>query len=89
MADLGSVKTLRLARKPLSLTELAAKRAFDIVVSILAIVALSPLLVTVALAIKLDSRGNILFRQLRHGYNNKLIRIYKFRSMAAAKDCDT
>jgi exopolysaccharide biosynthesis polyprenyl glycosylphosphotransferase len=88
MVDLGSVITLRLARKPLSLTELVAKRAFDIVIAILAIVALSPLLVTVALAIKLDSRGNILFRQLRHGYNNRVIRIYKFRSMAADKNAN-
>lgn len=85
-SDLGSVRTFRLARKPLSLPELAIKRIFDIVVATLAIVALSPLLITVALAIKLDSRGNVLFRQLRHGYNNKVIRIYKFRTMAAAKD---
>ena len=88
MADLGSVTTLRLARKPLSLTELVVKRAFDIVIAILAIVALSPLLVMVALAIKLDSRGNILFRQLRHGYNNRIIRIYKFRTMAADKNAN-
>jgi Undecaprenyl-phosphate glucose phosphotransferase len=88
MVDLGSVITLRLARKPLSLTELVVKRACDIVIAILAIVALSPLLVTVALAIKLDSRGNILFRQLRHGYNNRIIRIYKFRSMAADKNAN-
>jgi Undecaprenyl-phosphate glucose phosphotransferase len=88
MADLGSVTTLRLARKPLSLTELVVKRAFDIVIAILAIVALSPLLVMVALAIKLDSRGNILFRQLRHGYNNRIIRIFKFRSMAVDKNAN-
>ena len=89
MADLGSVKTLRLARKPLSLTDLVVKRTFDIVVATLAIIALSPLLVTVALAIKLDSRGSVFFRQLRHGYNNKLIRIFKFRTMAAAEEGDT
>ncbi len=87
-ADLGSVRTFRLATKPLSVTELAIKRLFDIVVATLAVVALSPLLITVALAIKLDSRGNVLFRQLRHGYNNKVIRIYKFRTMAAAKNGD-
>ena len=87
-SDLGSVRTFRLARKPLSLPELAIKRIFDIVVATLAIVVLSPLLITVALAIKLDSRGNVLFRQLRHGYNNKEIRIYKFRSMAAAQDAN-
>ena len=85
-SDLGNVRTFRLARKPLSLPELAIKRIFDLVVATLAIVALSPLLIIVALAIKLDSRGNVLFRQLRHGYNNKVIRIYKFRSMAAGKD---
>lgn len=88
--DLGKLKTLRLSRRPLSFADLAIKRTFDIVVATTALIILSPLLSIIALTIKMDSRGNVLFRQLRHGYNNKIIRVYKFRSMIVPKsdDCE-
>jgi len=86
IADLGSVKTLQVSRKPLSVAELAIKRTFDIIVATMALIALSPLLLVTALAIKLDSSGNIVYRQLRHGYNNKIIRVFKFRSMTVTED---
>ncbi|KPY28475.1 undecaprenyl-phosphate glucose phosphotransferase [Pseudomonas syringae] len=57
------------------------KRAEDIVLSSLALLALSPLMLLVALAIKLDSPGPVFFRQKRYGYNNRLIEVFKFRSM--------
>ncbi|GAB7529799.1 undecaprenyl-phosphate glucose phosphotransferase [Pseudomonas sp. 3A(2025)] len=57
------------------------KRAEDIVLSSLAIALLSPVMLLVAIAIKLDSRGPVLFRQKRYGYNNRLIEVFKFRSM--------
>ncbi|WP_259100659.1 undecaprenyl-phosphate glucose phosphotransferase [Pseudomonas sp. JUb42] len=57
------------------------KRAEDIVFSSLALLLLSPIMLVVALAIKLDSPGPVLFRQKRYGYNNRLIQVCKFRSM--------
>ncbi len=60
---------------------LALKRAIDIVVSTIALVALSPLMAFIALAIKLDSRGPILFRQSRIGKHGEPFVMYKFRSM--------
>ncbi|EPN01172.1 capsular polysaccharide biosynthesis protein PslA [Pseudomonas syringae pv. actinidiae ICMP 19070] len=57
------------------------KRAEDIVLSSLALLLLSPVMLLVALAIKLDSPGPVLFRQKRYGYNNRLIEVFKFRSM--------
>ena len=57
------------------------KRLLDLVVSGLAILILSPLLLVIALAIKLDSRGPVLFVQDRIGMHKKRFRIYKFRSM--------
>jgi exopolysaccharide biosynthesis polyprenyl glycosylphosphotransferase len=57
------------------------KRAFDLVGSSLLIVLLSPLLAVVAVAIKLDTRGPVLFRQTRVGRDGRPFRIYKFRSM--------
>ena len=60
---------------------LAAKRLTDVVIAFAAITFLFPLLVLVALAIKLDSRGPVLFLQEREGLNGRAFRIFKFRSM--------
>lgn len=67
------------------------KRAFDIFASLLAIILLSPLLLCIAIAIKLDSKGPVLFKQSRIGLNGKIFTIYKFRSMRidAPRDKDT
>jgi exopolysaccharide biosynthesis polyprenyl glycosylphosphotransferase len=58
-----------------------AKRVFDVVGASLALLFLAPLFVSIALAIKLTSRGPIFFRQDRYGYRNERFRIYKFRTM--------
>lgn len=57
------------------------KRAFDIVVSTVGLLLLSPLLLGLALWIKLDSPGPVFFRQERVGRGGKLFRIHKFRTM--------
>lgn len=57
------------------------KRIEDMVLSSVALILLSPVMLLVALAIKLDSPGPVLFRQKRYGYNNRLIEVFKFRSM--------
>jgi O-antigen biosynthesis protein WbqP len=64
------------------------KRLLDLVVSGLAILILSPLLLVIALAIKLDSRGPVLFVQDRIGLHKKRFRIYKFRSMRSDTPAD-
>lgn len=60
---------------------LVAKRLFDIVVSALLLVALSPLFLILAGAIKLDSKGPVFFRQVRVTQYGKRFRIFKFRTM--------
>ncbi len=47
----------------------------------LALILLSPVMIATAIAIKLDSKGPVFFKQKRHGFNNELIEVYKFRSM--------
>ncbi|MBB5666791.1 lipopolysaccharide/colanic/teichoic acid biosynthesis glycosyltransferase [Rhizobium leguminosarum] len=64
-----------------SWVDLALKRAFDIVSSLSALLVLAPFLLFVALLIKLDSPGPVLFKQTRWGKNCKTIKVYKFRSM--------
>ena len=57
------------------------KRLFDIVASGCGLLVLSPVLLIVAIWIKLDSPGPVFYRQVRVGYKNKDFRIFKFRSM--------
>lgn len=65
------------------------KRIFDIVFSFLAIIILSPVLLVVALAVKLSSPGPVLFVQKRTGLKNREFNIYKFRTMVVNNMADT
>lgn len=62
------------------------KRASDIVLSLLILVLVSPILLLVALGVRLTSPGPIIFRQRRYGLDGKEIIVYKFRSMAVLED---
>jgi lipopolysaccharide/colanic/teichoic acid biosynthesis glycosyltransferase len=61
------------------------KRTFDISGALAGLIFLLPLLIGIAIAIKLSSSGPVFFRQYRYGYRNRLFRIYKFRTMYHAK----
>jgi Undecaprenyl-phosphate glucose phosphotransferase len=78
---IGNVPMLDLLDKPIADWGTVAKWTLDKAVSLTALVLLAPLMALVALAIRLESRGPVLFRQKRYGFNNELIEIYKFRSM--------
>lgn len=91
------VWALNLMSKPLSERALLAKRGEDIVLGAFLLIIFSPIMALVALAIKLDSPGPLLFCQERGGFNNSRFRIYKFRTMyhqpaesdvPQAKKCD-
>jgi Undecaprenyl-phosphate glucose phosphotransferase len=86
VANYGGTVTIQMLHPPLSTIDLAIKRAFDLMIAVLASIMLFPLMIMVALAIKLDSRGPVFFRQTRHGYNNETIRVFKFRSMTWTED---
>jgi undecaprenyl-phosphate galactose phosphotransferase/putative colanic acid biosynthesis UDP-glucose lipid carrier transferase len=73
-------------KAPMGIIGHAVKHAVDIVLSIAAIVFLAPLFVAIAVAIKCDSPGPILFRQLRNGYQGRTFRILKFRTMTVMED---
>ena len=78
---IGSVPMLDIFDKPINDWDSVAKRAFDIVFSLAGIIAFSPIMIATAIAIKLDSKGPVLFKQKRHGFNNEVIEVFKFRSM--------
>lgn len=74
-------RTLVVSAGPLHLRDRAIKRLFDIVTSSLALLLLFPIMISVAIAIRIESRGPILFRQQRIGRDNTLFMMLKFRSM--------
>ena len=59
----------------------ACKRVFDIIISICAMIAFSPLFIVLAILVKTTSRGPVFFTQERYGYHRRRFRIWKFRSM--------
>ncbi len=73
--------TLIVNRGQMSLASRIKKRVVDILISAIALIVLAPLLVAIAIAIRLDSPGPVLFRQLRVGYGNRPFEIFKFRSL--------
>ena len=81
VGQFGGARTMIVSRGSLSMSDRAKKRMFDLAVAIPALVFLAPLLIIVAILIRLDSPGPALFRQPRVGRNNVAFSIYKFRSM--------
>jgi Undecaprenyl-phosphate glucose phosphotransferase len=86
LLKVGSISSLQLRRMPLSRLELIEKRALDLVFASAALLLLTPILILVAVLIKLDSPGPVFFLQRRFGFNQKPFQIIKFRSMRACED---
>ncbi|WP_425418724.1 undecaprenyl-phosphate glucose phosphotransferase [Oricola indica] len=84
---IGSVPMLDIFDRPIRDWDSVAKRAFDIFFSLLGIAVFSPVMLATAIAIKLDSKGPVIFKQKRHGFNNEQINVFKFRSMYV-EQCD-
>ncbi|MGB7406507.1 MAG: exopolysaccharide biosynthesis polyprenyl glycosylphosphotransferase [Pacificimonas sp.] len=81
LSRFGGERTLVVGGGPMSLRDRILKRSFDLAIAVPAVLCLLPLLVLIAVAIRLDSPGPILFRQQRMGHRNRLFEVLKFRSM--------
>ena len=82
----GGLVLLDLQRRPLSARGMLVKTVMDYVIGAAALAAFVPLMLAIAVAIKLGSRGPVFFVQSRHGYNHRIIRVIKFRTMTVAED---
>ena len=82
----GPTIGLGLTRPPLTRLQRAEKRAFDLIAATLGLIALAPLFALVALCIRREGPGPILFRQTRYGFNQEPFRIFKFRTMTTMED---
>jgi putative colanic acid biosynthesis UDP-glucose lipid carrier transferase len=79
--EIAGIPVITLSETPLTGTRLLIKSLEDFLLSALILILISPVLLAVAIAIKLDSQGPVFFRQQRMGWNGKIFRIWKFRSM--------
>ena len=86
--NLGDLQTVSIQRPPISDWGRLAKFLTDYSISAATLLALLPLILLIAIAIKFDSRGPVFFRQRRQGFNGKVINILKFRTMTALEDGD-
>src|SRR5258708_4670855 len=81
VSQIGGLTFLDVLAKPLGDWRRIAKDAEDRILSAVILMFIAPLLAIIALLIKLDSPGPVLFRQKRYGFNNQLIEVFKFRTM--------
>jgi exopolysaccharide biosynthesis polyprenyl glycosylphosphotransferase len=84
--DVGGVPLLGVRRFGLTRSSQLVKRSLDVAGALLGIVLLAPLLAVIAVAIKLNSRGPVLFRQLRIGRDGEPFHMFKFRTMVDGAD---
>lgn len=86
--EIDGMPAIHLNESPLTAYPTAAltKAVMDRVLALLALIAFSPLMLVIAILIKRSSPGPILFKQQRHGWNGKVIKVYKFRSMRMHDD---
>jgi polysaccharide biosynthesis protein PslA len=87
MSSYSGTTMVRVARGALGLRDRALKRLLDLTLAVFGLFAVAPLMVVVAIAIKLESQGPIFFVQERLGQGNRLFSMYKFRSMRT-ESCD-
>lgn len=84
--DLHGVMVMGIRRFDLTRSSAAVKRAFDLLGATLMLAAAGPLMLLIAIAIKLDSKGPVLFRQLRVGWRGERFNMLKFRTMVDGAD---
>jgi undecaprenyl-phosphate galactose phosphotransferase/putative colanic acid biosynthesis UDP-glucose lipid carrier transferase len=85
-SDFDPYLSVEVRAEPLTRLERLAKRGFDILFSLCALIMLSPVLAVAALLIKLDSPGPVIFRQTRWGFDDREFKIWKFRTMNVMED---
>jgi len=79
--EFGGLALLDVYGRPLSFGQSLLKSVFDQVAAALAMIILAPVLLVIAIVIKLDSPGPVLFRQNRYGFGDRVFQVYKFRTM--------
>ena len=80
-SHIGQVSMLDVFDRPINDWDSVAKRCFDLFFAVFALLLVWPIMLAAAIAVKVTSKGPVIFVQKRHGFNNEVINVYKFRSM--------
>lgn len=86
LEDVGGIPVVSLSMTPFTGADGLLKRLSDIVLSVLILMLVTPLLLAIAIGVKLSSPGPVIFRQKRTGLDGEMIEVYKFRSMTVQDD---
>jgi putative colanic acid biosynthesis UDP-glucose lipid carrier transferase len=86
MGDINGMPVMSVCESPIVGLHALFKRTFDVIVGVLALLLLSPLMLAIAVGIKLGPPGPVLFRQRRYGLDGRQIVVWKFRTMTVAED---
>jgi len=86
LQDMNGVPVVGICETPFTGTNELVKRMSDLILSVLIVVLISPLLLAIAIGIKLSSPGPVIFKQRRNGLDGDEILVYKFRSMTTVED---
>jgi putative colanic acid biosynthesis UDP-glucose lipid carrier transferase len=81
VGKIAGLPVIHIMARPLDSAQIVLKRLEDVVVAGTALIFFGPLMLLVALAVKLDGPGPVFFRQARHGFNNRPFQVFKFRTM--------
>lgn len=84
--EIGGIPLISLSNVRISGLEPALKTFIDFVISVAAILLIWPILVVIAVLIKIDSKGPVIFSQNRYGIDGRVIKVYKFRTMQVAEN---
>lgn len=84
--SIDGIPAISIYDTPFSVTDNIIKRGFDIFGSLVILTLITPLMIAVATAVKITSKGPIIFRQKRYGLDGKAIEVFKFRTMTVMED---
>src|SRR6185312_3793926 len=86
LVEINGMPAISVCDTPFHGMDAVLKRVTDVVLASLALLALAPVMILLAIAVKLTSAGPVLFRQRRYGLHGEEIMVYKFRSMTVCED---
>jgi len=89
VVEMGGIPLLKVVSRPLETWGVFVKRIEDIILSVIILILIAPLLVCIALAVKISSPGPVFFVQFRGGFNGYVFRMFKFRSMYVPTSVDS
>src|SRR5690606_12266759 len=84
--QIANIPMIEINGTPLTASGVMLERIEDVLLSIIILILVTPIMIMIALVVKITSKGPILYKQERHGWNGRTIKVYKFRSMTVTEN---